>query len=623
MDVAIPIERKDSVTKVDGRIQVIFKDLEYSVPVKVNKKNTEKVILRGINGVFQPGKLTVIMGASGAGKTSLLNVIAGDYGAGSVRGNVLVNGQQLSTSKMKAISGFVFQDDLILETMTVREAITMSAQLRLPNSMSLEEKTFRVNDIISLLQLGKAADTIVGNSTVKGISGGERKRTSMAMEMVTNPSVIFLDEPTSGLDTYTAFSVMKCLKELAQHGRTVIATIHQPSSEIFHLFDDLILLAAGQVIYQGDCSKVVPYFGEKGFQCPQYTNPADYIFMSILNSDAVHDKLEESPAVRIQRLQQAWLDSEENKALLSGISDTSVYKELNVSSFKKPSNFMTQFKFLFKRAGKNAWRNKLIIRIKFAQAIVIGLIVGLIYLDVGRSETLGLQDQVQNRMGSLFFLVVNMFMLSATGVLSIFATEKFVFMREYSSGYYSLPAYFLSKTLVELPFQVLFPIVLVSIEYWMIGFQNIFYKYVIMALVAVLVCLCGMAFGTLSACAFNDLPVALAIFPLFFLPLMMFSGLFVNLQSIPEYFKWIKHISPMKYGFVTLMKNEFNGLIFKGCDSNLPSCRGESIIKMQNMTDELDIEWNLLILFFIYIGLLFLACLALYRILRKSNTRKK
>ena len=140
-----------------------------------------------------------------------------------------------------------------------------------------------VNEMISLLYLENCKDTIVGDSLSKGISGGERKRLSVGMEMITNPSIIFLDEPTSGLDTYSAYSLISYLKDLANTGRTVSATIHQPSSDILRLFDDMIILNHGKIIYIGEVNNLVNYFSSIGYQCPEYTNPSDYIFMNIYN----------------------------------------------------------------------------------------------------------------------------------------------------------------------------------------------------------------------------------------------------------------------------------------------------------------------------------------------------
>ena len=188
------------------------------------------------------------MGASGAGKTSLLNVLAGEVHEGTISGELLINGQHATGRELRKIAGYVYQDDIVFPTMTVREAMMLSAHLRVSKSVSQDAKRERVNDLISLLHLNKAADTQIGDERIRGVSGGERKRACVGTELVTNPGILFLDEPTSGLDSFTAYSVMRFLKRIARTGRTVVATIHQPSSEIFHLIDDLMLMAVGLLI---------------------------------------------------------------------------------------------------------------------------------------------------------------------------------------------------------------------------------------------------------------------------------------------------------------------------------------------------------------------------------------
>lgn len=244
----------------------------------------EKEILHDLNGVFREARLTAIMGSSGAGKTTLLNVLAGDVARDAkLGGHVFINSLETTgTRRMKDIAGFVFQEDLLLQTMTVKEAVRMSVLLRSPPQVTRDVQRERVRRALRMFRLSHAANTIVGAPDKKGISSGERKRTAIAMEVVINPALLFLDEPTSGLDTYTAFMTIKILHGLTRRGHTVVTTIHQPSSEIFHLFDDLLLLAHGRILYLGPASESVAYFSRLGYACPQYTNPADYFFMKVI-----------------------------------------------------------------------------------------------------------------------------------------------------------------------------------------------------------------------------------------------------------------------------------------------------------------------------------------------------
>jgi len=535
------------------RMQIVFKDLRYSVnvssketipgkrgPFKTKTVVKEKVILHNVSGYFREGRLTAVMGASGAGKTSLLQVLAGEVRAGDVSGTISVNGQPISGEQIKSISGFVFQDDVILATMTVREAIAMSATLRLPQTLSQTERDDRVNAMLRLLNLEKCANTIIGSATLKGISGGERKRCAIAMELITNPAVLFLDEPTSGLDSFTAYSAISILKKLAHDGgRTVVATIHQPSSEIFHLFDDLLLLADGRVIYHGEIEKAVDYFGSLGYVCPTYVNPSDFIFMSILNNEEGNNSdpygarkdVSETNRERISRLLNVWAESSQQKEVMK-VVDYPREGGITQNVLKQVSTFITQFKYLYQRASKNAVRNPMIIRAKLGQTLVFGLVIGLLFLNT--------QDKVgyvafQNRTGVLFFLAVNNVMSSAFGILSIFGQEKSVFSREFGAGYYGLGAYFLSKVGVEAPFFVIFPWLQATITYWMVGLQQDAAKYFILCSIVVLCAVSGFALGIFFACVFNSLEMALAITPVVLLPLMLFSGLFINQNAIPVF----------------------------------------------------------------------------------------
>lgn len=257
---------------------------ETATPTSGSPVITEKEILHNLSGVFREARLTAIMGSSGAGKTTLINVLAGDVARDArLEGHIFINNQEtIGTRKMKDIAGFVFQDDLLLQTMTVKEAIKMSVMLRSPPQITEDMQAERVKRALRMFRLTHAANTVVGSPDKKGISSGERKRTAIAMEVVINPAILFLDEPTSGLDTYTAFMAIKILHGLAQRGHTVITTIHQPSSEIFHLFDDLLILAHGRILYFGPAAESVAYFSRLGYKCPQYTNPADYFFMQVI-----------------------------------------------------------------------------------------------------------------------------------------------------------------------------------------------------------------------------------------------------------------------------------------------------------------------------------------------------
>ncbi|KAJ3025449.1 UNVERIFIED_CONTAM: ATP-binding cassette sub- G member 1 [Siphonaria sp. JEL0065] len=623
---------KDNIVDEKHRLQVAFKNLTYSVLIPDKEKAKEskfnlkapkmsKKLLNGVSGIFQPGRLTAVMGASGAGKTSLLQVLAGEARQGALTGSILVNGEDIK-GNMNRVSGFVFQDDVILATMTVREAITMSALLRLPHEMSLESKMEAVDKTIKLLNLEKCSETIIGNSTIKGISGGERKRTAMAMEIITNPSVLFLDEPTSGLDTFTAFSVVNTLRNLAITGRTIITTIHQPSSEIYQLFDDLLLMANGEIVYAGPANGAIEYFTKCGYQCPDFTNPADFLFMSVLNNepdDVIPTKskevlAEKTPTVsndaRIKGLLETWKSSSENKTFQSQLSSLRT-GGIDPSKFKAYAPFGVQFRYLFGRVAKNAVRNPMVVKAKFAQSVIISLIIGLLFQGTGTNLDYA---GAQNRNGMLFFSVINNVMSSTISNLSIFGEEKAVFSREFGAGYYGLPPYFFSKILVELPFQILFPWVFSLIVYWFVGLQNAADKYFLFLVFVVFSSCAGFSLGIAIASMFESLEAALGAAPMILMPLMLFSGLFINNGSIPAYFDWIKYISPMKYAYEGLMKNEYGGLMIACRSTNPNQIDGQNCIDDFGFNDQFPIAVCVACLAGMVVGLIVIAYGCLYRL---------
>jgi len=210
------------------------------------------------------------------------------------KGTITVNGVERSLMKgFSALSAYVQQDDVLFQTMTVRECLEFAAKLKFKGTLT--QQLQRVDDIIKELRLNKCQNTKIGGPLIKGVSGGERKRCSIGVELITDPSLIFLDEPTTGLDSFTATSVCETLGELAASGRTVISTIHQPNSDIFEIFDQLMLLAQGKIIYFNKASLAVDHFGGLGdkFRCPELSNPADH-FMTIMSieSHEVEEDLE-------------------------------------------------------------------------------------------------------------------------------------------------------------------------------------------------------------------------------------------------------------------------------------------------------------------------------------------
>ncbi len=238
-----------------------------------------RAILTDITGSVAPGQVMAIMGASGAGKSTFLDILARKDKRGRVSGTLYVNGREIEDDALyKRVIGFVDQEDTLMSTLTVYETVLYSAILRLPREMSLEAKKFRTLETMNELGILGIKDSRIGESGKRSISGGEKRRVSIACELVTSPSILFLDEPTSGLDSYNAFNVIESLVTLArEYNRTVVFTIHQPQSNIVSLFDRLLLLAQGRMVYSGDFKRCQEHFEQQGHPCPPGYNIADYL----------------------------------------------------------------------------------------------------------------------------------------------------------------------------------------------------------------------------------------------------------------------------------------------------------------------------------------------------------
>ncbi|KAL7751154.1 hypothetical protein RI367_003359 [Sorochytrium milnesiophthora] len=608
--------------KAHEQMDISFQDINYEIEVGSGKKKAVRHILKDVSAKFGRGRLTVILGASGAGKTSLLNVVAGETKLGVLTGSLFINGQPSTGTTMKEVSAFVHQDDVVLGTMTVQEAITMSSRLRLPTSLSDTEKDQKVDEIIRMLGLTRCRNTIFGTATEKGTSGGERKRACMAMELITNPSIVFLDEPTSGLDTYTAYAVVKLLKDLAVSGRTIIATLHQPSSEIFHLIDDLCIMSQGEIMYYGEAKQAISYFSELGYKCPQYSNPADFIFMDVLNSAGGTKAKAEKEAERMKGLLKQWKNGPRNQAMMKTIQASSG-GAIGKDHYKYHSPVLTQYKILLRRTFKNAIRDKMVVRVKLIQMIVMGLLLGVIYVNIPSRKY---QSQSQDRSGLIFTICSQMIMSNAMGMVTSFSAQKQVFQREFGAGYYGLPAYFLSKQVVELPFQIALPFVFIVVLYWIAGFVSDAPHFFTMAAFVIVMAGCGTAIGTFAACLFESLTVTLAVLPTVMLPMMIFGGLLVNTGNIPAWLNWIKYLSPQKYGFTGMVKSEFAGVgQFCPSSSDTPQviaagCTPTStVITSLGLDDQGDVWTNFGILVGLWMGLLLLSYCALWRVVARAK----
>lgn len=371
---------------------------------------------------------------------------------------------------------YVMQDDVLFPTLTCKEVITFSARLKL--NLTGSELRQKVDEIIESLGLLKCKNTKIGSQTIKGLSGGERKRTAIGVEMITDPKILFLDEPTSGLDSFTAHKIVKLLVDQSRLGKTVIATIHQPSSNTFSLFDKLILLMDGNPIYQGKASQAANYFTSLGFKIPKFANPSDYFlkeffvpFHRTIEDDLKLQKLIENYSDRI--LPQLLNSEEDHKD-----EDVESISSSTLSISPSRANFFIEFKEILIRATKNILREPTFIKMRCLQTLVLCVLSILIFYSLDHS-----QKGVSGKIGYFFFTSMNQTMIGMMSILLVFIVERPVFLREYASHTYGVNSYFLAKSLVESPLQVVFLVVEATGVYFFIGLTVEVERYLVFVLV--------------------------------------------------------------------------------------------------------------------------------------------
>ncbi|XP_005374354.1 PREDICTED: ATP-binding cassette sub-family G member 2-like isoform X2 [Chinchilla lanigera] len=481
--ISIPISEEHYVTSSDlntcteGPV-LSFHNIYYRVQVKygflLRRKTFVKDILSNVSGIMRPG-LNAIMGPSGGGKSVLLDVLAGRKDPRGLSGDVLIDGEP-PPADFKCNSGYVVKDDVVLITLTVREHLQFSAALRLPR-MSNEEKNKRIENIIEKLGLKNVADS-------KVLSKGERKRTSVAVELITDPRILFLDEPTTGLDPSTAHAVISHLKEMSRQGRTIVFSVHQPQYSIFKLFDSLTLLSAGKVVFHGPAQKAVEYFASAGYHCEPYNNPADFFLDVIcgLSSLVRHIQIEASEA-EVRNLAELYANSSQYREVNGELDQLSKGQRQRSSGSKVSytTSFWHQLRWIMKRSFKNLRRPR-VAAIQLLLIIAVGMISSSIFLGLNNECT-----GIQNRASVLFTLTVFQ-CFSSVSAGEIFMLEKKLFIHEYTSGYYGLSSYFFGKLFAELiPRRFLPTVIFTFILYFLFGLKAGAEAFFIMMLTVILV----------------------------------------------------------------------------------------------------------------------------------------
>ncbi|XP_070150083.1 ATP-binding cassette sub-family G member 4 [Polyergus mexicanus] len=556
-------------------VDVEFKNLAYSV--SEGRKRGYKTILKCVNGKFRSGELTAIMGPSGAGKSTLMNVLAG-YKTSHLNGSVLINGKDRNLRRFRKMSCYIMQDDRLLPHLTVYEAMTVSANLKLGKDISATAKKVVIEEIIETLGLREASNTQTQN-----LSGGQRKRLSIALELVNNPPVMFFDEPTSGLDSSACFQCLSLLKSLSRGGRTIICTIHQPSARLFEMFDHLYLLAEGQCIYQGNVGGLVPFLSSMGLDCPSYHNPADYVMevacgehgecvhklvMAVNNgkcNNYQHHQAAISTAQTVsndiaKESPQEQTKSEGAALIPNGVAKPPAGPTMinmpvscttslldSVESIEQkvgfPTNGWVQFWILLKRTFLSQMRDMTLTRVRLISHIIVGFLIGAIYYDIGNEAS-----EVMSNAGCVFFTVMFLMFTAMMPTILTFPMEMSVFVREHLNYWYSVKAFYFARTLADLPFQMVYSIAYVMIVYFITSQPLETERFLMYLNICILTSLVAQSIGLLIGAAMS-VETGVFIGPVMSVPIVLFSGFFINFNAIPKYLKFLSYVSYVRYGF--------------------------------------------------------------------------
>ncbi|XP_037726195.1 protein white [Drosophila subpulchrella] len=513
-----------------------------------------KHLLKNVCGVAYPGELLAVMGSSGAGKTTLLNALAFRSPQGiqvSPSGVRLLNGQPVDAKEMQARCAYVQQDDLFIGSLTAREHLIFQAMVRMPRHLTYRQRVARVDQVIQELSLSKCQHTIIGvPGRVKGLSGGERKRLAFASEALTDPPLLICDEPTSGLDSFTAHSVVQVLKKLSQKGKTVILTIHQPSSELFELFDKILLMAEGRVAFLGTPSEAVDFFSYVGAQCPTNYNPADF-YVQVL---AVVPGREIESRDRIAKICDNFAISKIARDMEQLLATKNLEKPLEQpeNGYTYKATWFMQFRAVLWRSWLSVLKEPLLVKVRLIQTTMVAILIGLIFL--GQQLT---QVGVMNINGAIFLFLTNMTFQNVFATINVFTSELPVFMREARSRLYRCDTYFLGKTIAELPLFLTVPLVFTAIAYPMIGLRAGVLHFLNCLALVTLVANVSTSFGYLISCASSSTSMALSVGPPVIIPFLLFGGFFLNSGSVPVYLKWLSYLSWFRYANEGLLINQW------------------------------------------------------------------
>ncbi|XP_075642119.1 pleiotropic drug resistance protein 1-like isoform X1 [Castanea sativa] len=545
-------------------LSITFDDISYAVDMPQEMKSegvTENrlTLLKGLSGAFRPGVLTALMGVSGAGKSTLMDVLAGRKTGGYIEGSIMISGYPKKQETFARIAGYCEQNDIHSPHITVYESLFFSAWLRLAPEVDITTKKMFVEEVMDLVELNSIRESIVGLPNVNGLSTEQRKRLTIATELVANPSIIFMDEPTSGLDARAAAIVMRTVRNTVDTGRTVVCTIHQPSIDIFDAFDELYLLkSGGEEIYVGPighrASLLISYFeGIRGVKkIRDGINPATWM-LEVTNTA--------QEAVLGVNFADVYNKSElyrRNKAMIKELSKPQpMSKDLHFAT-QFSQSFLTQCKACLWKQHWSYWRNPQYNAVRLLFSIFIALMFGSMFWDLGTKRIR--QQDIFNSVGSMYAASLFIGIQNAALVQPVVAIERTVFYRERAAGMYSPLPYAIAQITIEIPYIFIQAVIYATIVYFMIGFETSASKFFLNLFFMYFTFLYFTFFGMLTVSITPNYSIAAVLASFFYGLWNLFSGFLLPRSYMPIWWRWFYWACPFAWTLYGLIGAQFGDI---------------------------------------------------------------
>lgn len=541
----------NSTSLVEESFNISFENIKYTVRHKLFSRE-HKTILDDVSGTFNAGELTVIIGQSGAGKSTLMDILSGYTKPTS--GSLLINGRVRNEMSFRRRSCYIFQNDLVQNPLTIQESLSIAADLKLGNHISKEQKKSRVQEIISSLGLDEAR-----NTKVTKLSGGQRKRLSIGLELISDPPITFIDEPTSGLDSSMAKTIVHILHLLARQGRTVVATMHQPSANLLPMIDKLYVMVDGQCAYVGSVPQLIPCLESMDLTCPPYHNPVDFL-MEKSGENLYQNKMIESSengkcikwsSSRAHNAKNHLVDDEVGLSLLPAPEEGPTNKILLALKTTYATSVWQQFTTLNRRSLLGILRDPSpTLRLILIHCCMASSLGGLLY-NIGNNA-----EYTRLNYNFLFFSLMFLMFTAFTSVAIRFTEEISAIRREHFNRWYTAEAYYLTTLVTTLPIQTICTLSFAIISYWLTGQSMEMQRFLSFCLILLIVSYVALFKGLITGSMFN-VRNGVIFGPFMLMPFVLFSGFFLRQCDAPYFMRWMFQLSFIKHGLVGLLLTIF------------------------------------------------------------------